>query len=459
MTMETEQDTLSAESIRQIVHIAAVLPAFLLRFLPGPWAFFLAFMLLVHNAFLLALYAPRLFRTEEKRFGGIVGYPCALCILVLLFPQRLEVVAGAWGMLAVGEGLAALAGRFRPLVALPWNPKKSLGGLIAFVVGGALISAILIVWTTPAAMHSPWILLVTLVSALIAGLAETLPFPVDDSFLTAIVAGISLWILGGLGAHWSSASLSTGSLVFALLLNAVVAAVFHRLRLTNANGAFGGAAIGILVYILGGPSAYILLLVFLIMVWGAAWYAFVCGEGEEVSFADRRGRGSRHALGNCALALCMALAWAVTDGMDSFLKLLYLAALSAALCERIGSELGMLFGRGPRLPLSGEPVEPKTKGAITAEGTLLGIAGVIVFAAIGAALGICDAASAPAAIAGAVIACWLGAVLSETAQKGGLSLDSEWMSFINTCIGAFLAAFLAVVLGGEFYSWIHSPTI
>ena len=194
-----------------------------------------------------------------------------------------------------------------------------------------------------------------------------------------------------------------------------------------------------------------MLLFFLILVSAAAWYRFVQGSGDEISFEERRHRGSRHALANCALPLGLALIWAVTEGMDSFLQLMYVAALATALCDRISTELGILYGRDPRLPLSELAAEPRTPGAVTAEGSLLGVAAVIVFAGLGAILGVCQALTAPAAIAGAAAACWLESVRSEFAGKGDIELDSDWKNFMNTCVGAFLAAFLAIALGGEFY--------
>ncbi len=40
-------------------------------------------------------------------------------------------------MLAAGDGTATMVGRRAPIRPLPWNPDKSLGGMLAFMILGA----------------------------------------------------------------------------------------------------------------------------------------------------------------------------------------------------------------------------------------------------------------------------------------------------------------------------------
>ena len=56
----------------------------------------------------------RLYRASEVTRGfplGILLYPLSVLLLILTFRSRLDIVAAAWGILAVGDGMATLVGR------------------------------------------------------------------------------------------------------------------------------------------------------------------------------------------------------------------------------------------------------------------------------------------------------------------------------------------------------------
>ena len=55
-----------------------------------------------------------------------------------LISRRRDIVAAAWGILAVGDGMATLAGRHVGGPRMPWNREKTVAGSAAFVLfGGA----------------------------------------------------------------------------------------------------------------------------------------------------------------------------------------------------------------------------------------------------------------------------------------------------------------------------------
>jgi uncharacterized protein (TIGR00297 family) len=432
----------SPESSRQIVHMSVVVLAFLLRFLSAPWAFFLVFALLIHNYLLLPRYSPGLFRPDERGLGGILSYPLALCVLILLLPQHLEVVAGAWALLAVGDGLATLVGRSRPLAPLPWNPEKSLGGLLAFVVGGTLACSILVVWTAPETGQSAWIFLTLGVCALVAGLVESLLLPINDNLLVPVAAAASLSLLLAADVGSGICTLTAGVLIFAVFLNVVLAIVAYRVHLVSVNGASGAAVIGALVYILGGPGAYFLLVLFLVVESGVAWSKFT-GKPAQENWSQR---GSRHALSLCGFAVLLSFLWAITDGVDSLLKLMYVAALATALANRVAGEVGSLVDLSMfRLTA--------TETSVPVEGSLWGILAAVIFVGCGGIAGLCDTSLVPAAIAGATIGLWGRSVMAATAGERKVVLDNEWLSFMSTVVGALCAAIVAYLLvGGELHS-------
>ena len=84
--------------------------------------------------------------------------------LILVFPSRLDIVAAAWAILALGDGAATLIGRARlerkqfrlhDPDCLPWNRDKTIAGTAAFIVCGALGGVALAWWTRPAVEPVP----------------------------------------------------------------------------------------------------------------------------------------------------------------------------------------------------------------------------------------------------------------------------------------------------------------
>src|SRR6185436_12239594 len=100
-----------SEDSRQIVHMTMGGFALLLPYLT-PWpATILAGGAVAFNLFALPRLAGTLYRPGEVRrrlSSGIVLYPVGVLLLILTFPDRRDIVAAAWGVLAFGDGMATL---------------------------------------------------------------------------------------------------------------------------------------------------------------------------------------------------------------------------------------------------------------------------------------------------------------------------------------------------------------
>ncbi len=59
---------------------------------------------------------------------GILFYPLSVLLLILAFPTRPDIVAAAWGILAIGDGAATIVGRRVGGRRMPWNREKTVGG-------------------------------------------------------------------------------------------------------------------------------------------------------------------------------------------------------------------------------------------------------------------------------------------------------------------------------------------
>jgi len=433
---------LSSETLRQLTHISMVVFALSLRWLSAPWAFLMAFSAFIHNVLLLPKYAPHLYRQGENLLQGIAVYPLMVALLILLFPDRLILAAGAWAILAFGDGFSTLVGKQYPIVPLPWNPVKSLGGMAAFVSFGGVGAFLVMLWFDPAFSVSH-LLFIAFASSLVAAFYETLPLPWDDNMVVSLSAAGMCALTWSLNPMIADTSILAGTWGLALLTNILAAGVAWRWGLVSTTGALGGTLIGIAVFALGGIRLYLLLLLFFILANAATQFGY--HEKEMMGLAQEKGgkRGARHALANCLFALLAAVLLGISDGIDPILRVFYCAALATALSDTVSSELGQVYGRNPFLPTSFRRVPPGTVGAVSIEGTLCGMGSCLVFALAAYGLSAVSGNQIPAVVIGG----WLGfygeSYIAGVWTEEGVEVDNEWMNLLNTFLGGTLALLVA----------------
>ena len=137
-----------------------------------------------------AVFAPTLGwdksyrRPGESRFGGLVTYPVAVFLAILLAPLPAAMVA--WAVLAVADPLAATIGTVWPKPALPWTPRKSWSGTIAAAVGGCAAT-----WLILSYLGRDAAPLTVVATGVGAALAESISWPIDDNIpVVAAAAGV-----------------------------------------------------------------------------------------------------------------------------------------------------------------------------------------------------------------------------------------------------------------------------
>ena len=129
------------EFSRKLLHVAMGGFALSLRYVEWWHAALLAMAALIFNLFILPRLAGHLYRPDEhvgSARSGIVLYPISVLLLVLVFPTRLDIAAAAWAILAVGDGMATIAGRRLGWGAIPWNREKSFAGSFSLFFFGGL---------------------------------------------------------------------------------------------------------------------------------------------------------------------------------------------------------------------------------------------------------------------------------------------------------------------------------
>lgn len=440
-----------SETARQVVHMAMGGFALLLRWIPWWQAVALAVAALAFNLFLLPRLQVNLYRPGDRERGvhGIIWYPLAVLLLLLAFPRRLDIAAAAWGILAIGDGLATLAGRAGGGPRWPWNREKTLIGSAAFALGGGAAGVFLAWWCRPA-VHIPpamaFTILAPIAAAIAAALVETMAVRLDDNLSVAATAGATMWLASLVALdQLHAASVAAGArLPAALALNLAVAWAGHRAHTVSATGALIGAIIGIAVFIGAGWQGWTLLLVTFL----AAAVASRLGLQRKLllGIAEERGgrRGPGNAIANTGVAAIAAVI-ALTGHSAEAARLAFAAALTAGGSDTIASEIGKAWGRRTWSITSLAHVAPGTSGAMSLEGTLAGVAGAFGLGAIAVALGLIRLEwlwpVVIGATAGSLLESWLGATL----EAPGI-LNNDMLNFINTAAAAVVALGMAAWL-------------
>lgn len=440
---------MTSEAARQSLHIAMGGVALLLRWLPWWQAVALAAAALAFNVFVLPRFGHALYRPGDRERGvhGIIFYPLAVLLLLVLFPRRPDIVAAAWGILAAGDGLATLAGRALGGPRWRWNREKTLSGSAAFVVGGAAAGVFLAWWCRPATVPPPalvFVMFAPVAAAIAAALVETIPARLDDNLSVALTAGAVLWLASLVAVEQlpGAAALAAARLPAALVLNAVVAWAGYRAGIVTRAGAITGASIGLVIFLSAGWQGWTLLLLTFI----AASLASRMGLKRKMllGIAEERGgrRGAGNAIANTGVA-ALAAAVALTGAPPEMALLAFATALAAGGSDTIASEIGKAWGRRTWSITALKRVAPGTSGAMSVEGTVAGVAGAIGLGAAAIVLGLAPAnwlaAIVIGATAGSLLESWLGATL----EAPGI-LNNDMLNFINTAAAALVAIGVAL---------------
>jgi uncharacterized protein (TIGR00297 family) len=423
--------------------------ALLLRDLPWWIAAIVAGSAVAFNAYALPrVGGRRLFRPSDVARGypaGILFYPIAVLLLILIFPDRPDIAAAAWGVLAFGDGAATLAGRRIGGPPIPWNRDKTLAGSAAFVIAGGAAGAFLAWWCRPAVIPPPYVwfaLGAPVLAAAAAAIVETIPIRLDDNISVPASAAAVLWILSLVSEDLivSAPAVLLPALPAAVGLNVGAAALGYRARTVSWSGAVAGALIGIVVYACAGWRGWALLFA----TFAAATMSSRVGLRRKtlLGIAEERGgrRGAGNAIANTGVAAAAALLALLSHAHDTAL-VAFVAALAAGGSDTIASEIGKAWGGRTYLVTAFRAVPPGTPGAMSLEGTAAGLAGAAALAALGVVLNLAPAWAMPAVIGGAVAGSVVESVMGATLEAPGI-VNNDVLNFLNTSVAALTTLLL-----------------
>jgi uncharacterized protein (TIGR00297 family) len=436
-----------SEILRKVTHMSMGLFAFAVGWLGPVWSAVLAATALVFNLFLLPrVGGRRLYREHEHAAGsslGIVLYPLAVLLLILVFFRKLEVAAATWGILAFGDGMASVAGMTLGRRKLPWNPRKSWIGSLAYVFFGGIAAAALLVWTarwTPGEYSWPFAFAVCGAAALLAAALESLPQGLDDNLGVPLVSGLFLLGLVLTQGHWAEFLATDGlgfRLLMAVLVNAALAGTAYAVKTVDPSGVVVGFLVGFLIYAFLDWRGYLLLLAFFVI--GSACTKFGYKSKAAAKIAQEGGgrRGARHALANAGVATACALFAGVSDYRVLF-GVAFAGAFATAAADTSSSEVGQVLGRRTFLLTTFRPVPRGTEGAVSLEGTLAGVIASLVIAALGALVGLYPWTGVLPIVVAAFVGTTFESLVGAALEKRQL-LDNEALNFLNTLVGALVA--------------------
>jgi uncharacterized protein (TIGR00297 family) len=446
-----------SDTMRKLVHVAMAGFALLLRWIPWWMAALLAAGAVASNlTWIPGVAGGRLMREEEqgRRWGsGVVLYALSVLVLILVFRDRLDLVAGAWGILAFGDGAATLVGRNAGGPRLPWNRAKSWSGTLAFFLFGTAGSAALMSWVRAGAPSPPGelpVVAIAAAAALATGVVESLSLELNDNVSVPLLSVLVLYSLSLVDPEiWrSSAALLLGNLGRGVVVTAAFALAAWWTGSVSGSGVAAGLLVGVVIAVFTGLAGFGVLGVFFVLgaVTTRLGYRWKAARG----IAQEKGgaRGAVHALANCAVPAYLAfLAASVPEPLASALKVAFVASLATAACDTLGSEVGPLGGRDPFLVTRLRRVPAGTPGAVSMLGTLAGAGGALLVGAAGAVGGLIAPAAVGIVVAAALTGAFLESFLAATLEPGGW-IGSETINFINTLAGGLAAVGLTRLAEG-----------
>ena len=410
--------------------------AFLLRWLSPLQAAGAAGGAILFNLFVLPRLAPSLFREGERRApwrSGIVIYPIAVLLLVLLFHRRMEIVAAAWGIMAAGDSAAGWIGRRLGRRPIPWNRAKTAEGSIAFALAAWLFSWAVLVFMGRAAAEAA--VLAGAVS-LFAAFMESLPWRLDDNLTVPL---LSAAFLAGLlevdPGRLLSAAPGLGPLfLLAVAINSVLAFGFRRSGMVDRSGMIAGLFVGVLTMVFAGWRGFLILVAFFVLGSGATRLGLRRKERLGIAQEKKGARSARHALANCGVAVYLAFL-VVSAAEPAMFALAFVCAYATAVFDTVSSEIGRAYGGRPVLITTLRPVPAGTDGGVSWVGTLAGLAAAWILCGIATATGFIGTERTPIVLAAAFIGSTADSILGATLETRGL-IDNEAVNFSNTLVGA-----------------------
>jgi uncharacterized protein (TIGR00297 family) len=438
------------------VHIGSLAFALLLRVLSPVQAVGFGIGAVVFNLWILPRVGRGLFRPSEhpgrvRDGGGIVIYPIAVLALVTLVGAglgRMDVAAGAWAAMAVGDGVATAAGRAWGRRRLPWSIEKTWNGTIAFALAGWMAVAFFLAWVggwsnwTP---HPVPLLAAAGLAACAAALVESLPLPVDDNWTVPATASLVLLACATLDPARLAHALNARDVAIGLGVAGALGVLAYLAGSVSVSGCVGGVVLGALAWSVSGGWAFVTLAAFFVLASAATRVGWRAKERRGLAEARRGRRGARHAWANGFSGVALAaVATGAADPAREWLRVGSVAAFATAAADTLATEIGQWLGGPTWSARTGRRVAPGTPGGVGVTGTAAGLIAAALVALTAHRLGVVSRVALPLVVAAAALGSLVESVLGARIAPGErTALTHDALNVTNTAAGGVIGILLA----------------
>jgi len=209
--------------------------------------------------------------------------------------------------------------------------------------------------------------------------------------------------------------------------------------------AFAGAILACLIYFAAGYTGVAMMTTFFILGSAATSWQRNKKQISATITETRNGRTALQVLANAGVAGIAAVVMLFYPSLNYLMLTAMAAAFASATSDTLSSELGMLYGRRFFNVISFRPDRCGNDGVISLEGTLIGVAGSIIIAAIealGSGWNMNFCLIIIAGTAGNLTDSILGAVL----ERRGI-IGNNMVNFLNTLTAALLVIVMKIIFG------------
>ncbi|GAB0492139.1 hypothetical protein MMPV_003399 [Pyropia vietnamensis] len=233
----------------------------------------------------------------------------------------------------------------------------------------------------------------------------------------------------------------------------IAAASASRQHALTPAGVRHAAALGLLLWSAMGAAGWGLCVAFLIG--GTALTRVGRAAKEAAGIAEGRGgrRGPENVWGAGAAGALCAVGMLLVGGAGGargggwvlqVLRLAFVSSMATKMSDTAASEVGKVYGKTAYLVTTLAVVPRGTEGAVSVEGTAAGVVASVAMGALAVAVGLIPLSGVPVVAVAAAVATTIESVIGATVQEDW-GMTNEFVNFLNTSIGAGVAAAIAVV--------------
>ena len=232
---------------------------------------------------------------------------------------------------------------------------------------------------------------------------------------------------------------SAGRLAFVTAVTLAFALLARALRGVNFSGALAGGLACFALFAGAGPGAFATLVALFAMTWISTRLGY--RRKQELGVAERReGRNAWQVLANLIVAAACGIVFGSTG--EQVWLVAATAALAEAATDTVASEIGQARRQDARMITTGKRVPAGTDGGITLAGTLAGLTGGIVIAAVATATGFLGRGEAWIPVAAGFAGMLADSVLGATIQRRGW-MSNQAVNLVSTLAAAGMGYLLA----------------